>query len=74
LISHPVEFTLLGMLSLMNKIFLSNLHLNAGPLVRSEIALHPTLFQTHNIGSQLTAGTLANLPSAADHVLPSCSA
>jgi hypothetical protein len=49
----------------------STLNPNAGPTLRAEAALHPTLFPDLSMGSQLTGDHVANFPLASDPVCSS---
>jgi hypothetical protein len=49
----------------------SALNPNAGPTLRAEAALHPTLFPDLSMGSQLTGDHVANFPLASDPVCSS---
>jgi hypothetical protein len=49
----------------------STLNPNEGPTLRTEAALHPTLFPDLSLGSQSTGDHVANFPLAFDHIYSS---
>jgi hypothetical protein len=49
----------------------STLHPNAGPKLRAEIALHPTLFPAVNLGCHQTNGHMVNFSNITNQVCSS---